>query len=136
MTKLWKGKNQSRIEKKKKSWHQIHFPFMPTCSSSLSYNKAKRKIIEYEIRAIPHDWTLASTNALVIELIPVTFSIMITPHRKLKPFSKTWFKEFHSSLKNTFRNIPDIFLSMYILIHICSTLQPFWAWLFVSKRSA
>lgn len=110
---LKKGKDQSC--RNNKSWYQIHFPFMPTLSSPLSNNKAKRKVLNVKTREIPHDWALASTNALVMELIAVTFSVMIIPQRKLKPFSKTWSKEFHRWLKKTFTNIPGTFLSMYIL---------------------
>lgn len=45
----------------------------------------------------------------------MTFSIIIIPQRKLESFSRTWSKEFQKLLKKTFRNIPGIFLSMYLL---------------------
>lgn len=71
------------------------FPLHANTFSPLSYNKATGKVLNMKSKEIPHDWTLAGTNALVMELTPVTFSIMIIPQRKLKPFSKTSSKEFH-----------------------------------------
>lgn len=129
-TKKWRRKKERRCGGGDEPDSLLHV----TLFSPLLYNRAKLKVLDMNPRAFLHGWVLTSSIALAMQLIPVTFSIMIIPQRKLKLFLKTRSKELHRRLQTPFRNITAVFV----------TVSNTWVWydsfplqarLFVSKRS-
>lgn len=94
MTRLSKGKDQSCRNNKKIIGTQFTSLSCQPFLLAFHTTKQRVKVLDVKTWEIPRDRALASTNVLAMELIPVTFSIMIIPQRKLKPFSKTWPMEF------------------------------------------